>query len=82
MCLMCEFYFDTCMVEECLDKARAGLYRDTGTLYANRIYLWQSGEPCEHIRAQHGPGCAVLLDSEDREVCNCYLNEHGEWFYD
>ena len=85
MCLMCEYYRDTCDVPECVERADP---YDRYTLNYEphqTIRLWRGyDDPCEHIAAKHGPLCDVIVGSSDpndpERYCSCY-QEDGEWKY-
>ena len=54
----------------------------------NELFLWKgySAEPCEHIRDEHGPECAVVWRQETDygllfDTCNCEPRGDGSWAY-
>lgn len=77
---MCEWYIESCDKTECFERARR---ENPDEAYSGRtglqLFIWRGKlEPCEHIRALHGPKCEVF-DPEERE-CNCD-DISGEWVY-
>ena len=88
MCLMCIHYLDSCDKPECIARAKEYVKTDrtSETYYRGRtgteLFLYQGYglEACEHILAQHGPGCEMLTE---QDTCNCYFDkEDGVWIYD
>lgn len=103
MCLMCIHYYDSCSEPECYEMGKALYYENPKAFYdpphyetrlGSRYFLQVPGvDPCEHIRANHGPECAVVKKqfheaswSEngwwDYDTCSCYGSEEEGWEYD
>lgn len=79
MCLMCEFYLGTCAEPECVAKA-TGEELFTSRKGTYQYFLWKGySEPCEHIKAEHGPECEIF-NPEVRE-CNCDIYSDGRIVY-
>lgn len=90
MCLMCEYYFESCSEPECVEAVK-----DSGTeeyyrgLTGTELFLFKGySEPCVHMYQGHGPECDMLVKHETKygllyEECNCEedYNNPGNWTY-
>ena len=83
MCLMCEFYYDICYEPECVARATGEELFTSRDFYKGKgfqAFVWKKyTEPCEHIKAEHGPECE-LMTKTDAYDCNCDLIG-GKWVY-
>lgn len=90
MCLMCEFYYDSCWNDECYDAA---IHPDEKYMSNSRenprkifLHMGYTG-PCKHMRADHGPECYVIEKHEDPkygmiyDTCNCERDDEKGWIY-
>jgi hypothetical protein len=84
MCLMCEWYFDSCWKPECWEAASGEeKYEGRG---GHQVFLHKGySVPCEHMRENHGPECDVILPKDSDyglvyDSCNCdWIDD--EWVY-
>lgn len=73
MCLMCEYYEDSCEHPECIERARAAGRSDVFTLRDGTVlYLWRGVGPplCPEMVAAHEDECACLVAGVWDE-CDC-----------
>ena len=89
MCLMCEWYYDSCWNDECYDAAvdPDEKYISNSRTEPRKIFLHKgSTGPCKHMRENHGPECDVITPHEGEyglvyDTCNCYKDDEG-WCYE
>jgi len=76
MCLMCEYYRESCDDPECIAAVEDSynIYNGrTITLFLNR----GDSEPCKHMIERHGAECPVIKKHETKygliyDECDCY----------
>ena len=95
MCLMCEYYLDTCDKPQCVAAAKTRAAADVNlreehftSRSGRELFLWKgySAEPCDHIKANHGPDCTLVKKTDSEyglvnDECNCDKQNDGTWVY-
>lgn len=80
MCLMCEWYFDSCWNDECYDAAvdPEERYMSNSKVEPRKIFLHKGATgPCKHMLEKHHPECAVVKRQPSEygmlyDNCTCY----------
>lgn len=79
MCLMCEWYFDSCYEQECYDAAvdPKERYITNSKISPRKIFLHKGiTGPCRHMLEEHHADCAVVKRHPSKygmvhDTCTC-----------